>query len=113
KKKPVTTALAVRATVPLAEKVEYARFLAKSGLLPGPFRNHPENVLFAYEYGDMLGLHPIASITAINVIDGKPSISAGLISALVRRAGHTLRVQAQGDGEQAKARCQIIRKDDP
>lgn len=108
-----TTDIAIRATAPLEQKIEYARFLSKSGLLPGPFRNHPENVLYAYEYGEMLGLHPIASITAIDVIEGKPSISAGLMSALVRRAGHTLRVQAQGEGDQAAARCQIIRKDDP
>lgn len=104
--------VAIRAAS-LPEKIEYARFLAKSGLLPGPFRQHPENILFAYEYGEMLGLHPIASITAINVIDGKPSISAGLISALVRRAGHKLRVQATGEGDDVRARCQIVRADDP
>lgn len=104
-----TTDLAVRPAATLPEKIEYARFLAKSGLLPAAFRAHPENVLYAYEYGELLGLHPMAAITGIHVIEGRPSISAGLISALVRRAGHRLRVQ--GDGE--KARCQIIRADDP
>ena len=110
------TELAIRenhALATLPQKIEYARFLAKSGLLPTSFREHPENVLYAYEYGEMLGLPPIAAITGIHVIEGKPSISAGLISALVRRAGHRIRVQATGTGPDAKARCQITRADDP
>ena len=110
------TELAIRdngALATLPQKIEYARFLAKSGLLPASFREHPENVLYAYEYGEMLGLPPIAAITGIHVIEGKPSISAGLISALVRRAGHRIRVQATGTGADARARCQIVRADDP
>src|SRR5262249_44858070 len=97
----------------LGEKIEYARFLAKSGLLPQAFREHPENVLYAYEMGELLGLHPMAAITGIHVIEGKPSISAGLISALVRRAGHRIRVESAGDGDEMRARCQIVRADDP
>ncbi len=93
----------------LPEKIEYARFLAKSGLLPKDYREHPENILFAYEYGELLGLHPMAAITGIHVIEGKPSISAGLMSALVRQAGHRIRVE----GNDQRARCQIIRSDDP
>lgn len=107
-----TAEIAVR-DFSLTEKVQYAKFLAESGLLPPSYRKQPANILFATEYGELLGLHPIAAITGINVIDGKPSISASLISALVRRAGHRLRVQATGSGDDAKARCQITRADDP
>ena len=89
-------------------KIAYARALAESGLLPGAYRKQPSNVLWAIEYGDMLGLSPMAAITGIHVIEGKPSISAGLISALVRRAGHKLRVSGDAD----TATCQIIRSDD-
>jgi hypothetical protein len=103
------TELAIRHIQPLTEKVEYARFLAESGLLPASYRKQPANILFAYEYGELLGLHPIAAITGIHVIEGKPAIGASLISALVRRAGHKLRVQDNGEA----ARCQIIRADDP
>jgi hypothetical protein len=90
-------------------KIQYAKELANSGLLPTAFRRNPANVLFAVEYGDMLGLSPMAAITGIHVIEGKPSASAGLISALVRRAGHKLRVT----GDSNSATCQIIRCDDP
>ena len=90
-------------------KIQYAEKLANSGLLPAAFRKQPANVLYAVEYGDMLGLAPMAAITGIHVIDGKPTASAGLISALVRRAGHKLRVS----GDAASATCEITRADDP
>jgi hypothetical protein len=104
-----STELAPHFAASLPDKIEYAKFLAKSGLLPQSYREHPENILFAAEYAELLGLHPMAAITGVHVIDGRPSISAGLISALVRRAGHRIRVQ--GDGE--SARCEIVRSDDP
>lgn len=93
----------------LPEKMQYAKALAASGMLPGQYRQQPANLLYALEYAESLGLHPMAAITGIHVIEGKPSASAALISALVRRAGHKLRVK--GDDKQAVA--QIIRADDP
>ena len=93
----------------LPAKIAYARELANSGLLPAAYRRQPGNILYAVEYGEMLGLAPMAAITGVHVIEGKPTASAGLISALVRRAGHKLRVT--GDG--TKATCQIVRADDP
>ena len=93
----------------LPAKVEYAKLLADSGLLPAAYRRQPSNVLWAMEYGGMLGLAPMAAITGVHVIDGKPTASAGLISALVRRAGHQLRIK----GDSKSATCQIVRSDDP
>src|SRR5690242_19069120 len=91
------------------EKITYARALAESGMLPAQYRKQPANLLYAIEYAEMLGAHPLTAVTGIFVIDGKPSASAALISALVRRAGHKLRVT--GDAKSATA--QIIRADDP
>lgn len=98
---------AAPATLP--DKMEYARTLAVSGMLPSQYRNQPANLLYALEFADSLGLHPMAAITGVHVIEGKPSASSALISALVRRAGHKLRVT--GNDEQATA--QIVRADDP
>lgn len=109
--RPAAT-LAVRGGDPsrtLMAKIQYAKALADSGLLPALYRKNPANVLYAVEYGDMLRLPAMAAINGIHVIEGKPSASAGLISALVRRAGHKLRVR----GNAKQAVCQIIRSDDP
>jgi hypothetical protein len=93
----------------LPEKMQYAKALAESGMLPNQYRKQPANLLYALEYAESLGLHPMAAITGIHVIEGKPSASAALISALVRRAGHKLRVR----GTDTEAVAQIVRADDP
>lgn len=97
----------VRMAVP--DKLTYARALAASGMLPRQYQGNPANLLYAVEYAEMLGAHPLTAVTGIFVIDGKPSASAALISALVRRAGHKLRVT----GDSKRATAQIIRADDP
>ncbi|MFE9391630.1 hypothetical protein [Streptomyces sp. NPDC006784] len=98
---------ATPATLP--EKMQYAQALAQSGMLPSQYRQQPANLLYALEFADSLDLHPMAAITGVHVIEGKPSASSSLISALVRRAGHKLRVR----GDDTKAVAQIIRSDDP
>lgn len=103
----VKAAPGVPATLP--DKMNYAQALAQSGMLPAQYRQQPANLLYALEFADSLGLHPMAAITGVHVIEGKPSASSALISALVRRAGHKLRVR--GDDTQAVA--QIVRADDP
>lgn len=93
----------------LPEKMEWARAMASSNLLPRQYQNNPGNLLFAVEYADALGVSRINAITSIHVIEGKPSASADLIASLVRRAGHRLRVS--GDDQHAIA--QLVRADDP
>lgn len=94
----------------LAARIEYARALAVSNLLPAAYRGKPENVLLAIEYGSALAIPPIQAINGIHVIDGKPTASADLIAALVRRAGHKLRV-VESAGPSVTA--SLIRHDDP
>lgn len=98
----------------LPEKMTYAQALAESGLLPAQYRKQPANVLYALEYGATIGIGTMAAITGVHVIEGKPSASAGLISALVRRAGHKLRQRIEHD-EQGRpiGICEIVRCDDP
>lgn len=101
--------LALYAPDTLASKVEYCRLLADSGLLPDVYRAKPANVLYAVEYGESLGIPAMAAINGIHIIKGKPSASAGLVGALVRKAGHRLRVR----GTDTAARAVIVRADDP
>lgn len=103
------TEIAIRSQASaIPAKLAYARELANSGLLPASYRKNPANVLWAMEYGEMLGLSPMAAMTGVHVIDGKPTASAGLISGLVRQAGHRLRVW----GDDKSATCEITRSDD-
>lgn len=93
----------------LDAKLRYAEMMAQASLLPPAYRKQPANVLLAIEHGEMLGLPPLAAIQMIHIIDGRPAASAGLISALVRRAGHRLRVT----GDETSATATVVRSDDP
>ena len=93
----------------LEEKKGWSTALSGSTLLPDAYRQAPANLLLAAEYADTLGVPRMAALTGIHVIKGKPSMSADLMLALVRRAGH--RVRVSGDAQQAQAT--LIREDDP
>lgn len=90
-------------------RIAYAKNLAASSLLPDAYRQQPANVLLAIEYGQSLGIKPIAALNGINVIKGKPTMSADLMASVVRKAGHRLRVKQEG----MSVRAQLIRSDDP
>lgn len=114
----------------LEERKTYVQALAQAGdLLPKSLwenvrredgsisgqRPSPGKVLLMAETGAMLGIHPMAALQGIHIIEGKPSLSANLLAALVRRAGHRLRVSTSGswvDGTFV-AKAELVRADDP
>lgn len=93
----------------LDSQVEYARLVAAADMLPNAYRGKPANVLLAIGLGQSMGLSPAESLYRIAVIQGKPTASAELVAANVRKAGHRLRVSI----EPGKATCTIWRSDDP
>lgn len=97
------------ATMSLTEKVEYAKLLADSGMIPECYRRQPGNVLVAVEYGQALGLDPIVAMSQIVVVKGKASMEAKLMITLARKAGHVVRLE----GDEESATCTIVLADDP
>jgi hypothetical protein len=95
----------------LDSKIRFAQCLADASLLPKQYQRQPANVLLAIEMGESLGLSTIQAITGIHVVEGRPSASADLLAALVRRAGHKLRVRVNDEALIAVAT--LIRSDDP
>jgi hypothetical protein len=91
------------------EAWRFAQALAQAGLLPKAYRDQPGNVLLAMEYGRALGLPVATVLTSVHIIEGRPSMSAELMQALIRRAGHRIRIT----GDRQQATCAIVRKDDP
>lgn len=101
--------IAVRTTNELDEKKDWAQAMSTGDLLPRQYQGKPGNLLFACEYADALGISRVHVLTSIAVINGRPSPSADLMSAMVRTAGHKLRTM----GDDTYATATIIRKDDP
>src|SRR6185437_1620354 len=77
----------------LPEQMKYAEIVTQGDMVPQAYRNKPANALIAIGLGQAMGLSTAESLYRIDVIQGKPSASAELIAANVRKAGHLLRVE--------------------
>jgi hypothetical protein len=64
--------------------------LAKSGMFTDrgdSIEVTKAKILTRIMFGQLLGLAPMAALTAVNVIKGKPTLSAGAVAAAVMRSG--------------------------
>lgn len=87
-----------------------ATSLAQSGLIPQGLRGKPTDVLAILLWGQELGIAPMQALSAIYVVNGRPTISAQLWVALARRAGHRVRtVDETGEA----CTVEVTRADDP
>ncbi|MDN6854384.1 MAG: hypothetical protein L0L66_06610, partial [Bifidobacterium crudilactis] len=65
----------------LQEQMQFAKLASTATILPEEYRNKPADVLVAVNYGASMGLSFADSLYRINVIKGKPSMSAELIAS--------------------------------
>lgn len=90
-----------------AEKYEMASVLCKSGLIPSGL-NSPEKVFVALQWGHELGLSPMVAVNNVAVINGKPTLSADIMSAVVRRSPEYGGIKWI-EMSDTKAECEITR----
>ena len=69
----------------LASKISTTNFVPKS------LRGKPAEIAACILTGREVGIGPMESLSKINVIDGRPSMSAELMRSLVMRDGHEIR----------------------
>ena len=96
-------------TAGLQERANYIARIAPSTILPTEYRGNAANAFVAAETGAALGLEPIQALASITVINGRATLSADLMAAVIRRAGHTLRI-VENNPESVTAT--LIRADD-
>ncbi|MGN7977390.1 hypothetical protein ACTJJ4_07430 [Microbacterium sp. 22195] len=107
----MSTAVVAYESASLNDRMKYAQTLAAAGdLIPRglwnsasnvngvlvPAAPSPGKVLLVMETGAMLGLMPAAALQSIDVVEGKATLSARLMGALIRKAGHKLEVVKTG-----------------
>lgn len=91
------------------DRLQHAQAVAQSTLIPDGYRNQPANVLWAMDLADALGIPFPQVMQTMVVMRGRMTMSADIMAAVVRRAGHKLRVREQGMSVTAA----LIRQDDP
>lgn len=125
----MSTAITPYDRASLSERQQYASTLANGGeLIPkglwapvrkadgtmSPPQPSAGKVLLVMETGAMLGIHPVAALQGVHIIEGKATLSPALMSAVVRKAGHQLRVRTAGSikGGDFAATATLTRADD-
>lgn len=93
----------------LQERADYIARLAPSTILPVAYRGNAANAFVAAETGAALGLEPLQALASIAVINGRATLSSDLVAAVIRRAGHALRI-VENSPESVTAT--LIRADD-
>ena len=71
--------------VPLAETMELGKVLAQSGFFEDS--KQAAQAVVKVLAGQEIGIGPIASMTGVHIIKGKPAIGAGLIASAIKRSG--------------------------
>jgi hypothetical protein len=80
-----------------------AEVLANTEIVPKAFQGRPHDIVAAAMIGRNVGLDPMLSMQYIHVIEGKPTMSAEAMVALVRRSGHKIEVvRLDNDGAVAR-----------
>lgn len=64
-----------------------SKLFASSDLVPIAYKGKPENCFIAIEMADRMGISPFAMLQSLVIIQGKPSMEAKLIIALVNDSG--------------------------
>jgi hypothetical protein len=77
--------------------------VAQTEFVPDAMRGKPAVVAAAILYGRELGLEPMTSLRSVNIIKGRPALTAEAMRAMVLAAGHEIRFQ-----EMTGARCVIV-----
>jgi hypothetical protein len=76
----------------LLKVVELSDIIAGTEFVPTALRDKPPAVAACILAGRELGIGPMTALGHLHVIEGRPSMSAQLMRALVLRAGHELRI---------------------
>lgn len=107
---PSTAVVLPHSDVPLSfdQQMRMAEILAASTLLPKHLRGQPANVLVVMQGARALNIPAFWAFQSLHVIEGRLSMAADLMRALVLAAGHTFRVVER---TRERAVVEIHRKD--
>ncbi len=113
-KPPVKSGGVLAALTPqnLDEAFRLAQALAGAGdMVPKAFQGQPQAAMAAIVRGMEVGLAPMQALSSIAVINGSATLWGDAIPALVQRAGHTIDVDYEGQGDGLTAVATLTRGD--
>jgi hypothetical protein len=83
---------------------EQAEMLAASTIIPAAYQGKPSDIITAALYGREIGMGPVTALSHINIIQGKATLSAEGMVAVVRAAGHSITGKSSPHGARVHGR---------
>ena len=83
---------------------EQAEMLATSTIIPVAYQGTPSDIITAALYGREIGMGPVTALSHINIIQGKATLSAEGMVAVVRAAGHSITGKSSPHGARVHGR---------
>lgn len=97
----------------LDRMIKAADMLSRSGLVPDSLKGKPDSVFAVLCYGAEMGLPPMTALTTIHVINGRPTLSAQLMLAMVYKRCPGAQIRFELDQQALKAKCLAARPGQP
>ena len=92
-----------------ASLIKACNQLAQSALVPYTLRGKPQDIFLVIKMGAELGLQEIQSLNSIHVIQGRPSISAQTMIALIRSRFPDAIIKIRDNSEKTSVVCEMRR----
>jgi len=70
----------------LQEKIEYAKLLAASSMIPPAFQKSPANILVAILLAEKHGFSPLMVMNEIYIVHNRPALSGKFVLALLQKS---------------------------
>lgn len=80
-----------RSLASVGDAAKFAEIIATTHFVPGGLRGKPDQILACFMLGRELGLGPMRSLSWIILVDGRPTIYAEGVRALILARGHELK----------------------
>ena len=93
----------------LKEAMEFSKMIASSEMIPINYRNKPNDVLCAIQWGNEIGLAPLQALQNIAVINGRPSLWGDSLVAVCKSHPDFRGIEENYIEEEDKAVCVVKR----
>ncbi len=93
----------------LKEAMEFSKMIASSEMIPTNYRNKPNDVLCAIQWGNEIGLAPLQALQNIAVINGRPSLWGDSLVAVCKSHPDFRGIEENYIEEEDKAVCVVKR----
>lgn len=91
---------------------KFAKMMSNTSLVPSGYRNKPEDIVVAIQFGLELGLAPMQALQSVASINGKPSLygDGGRALLLAHPECEDIAEEITGEGADRVAHCTIHRR---